>query len=75
MNKKNFGVACLIFLIALVLNIQMVFAHESITVGDYEIEIGWANEPPVVGQQNAIVVNVSDTSGGEAQSVEEKSRD
>jgi hypothetical protein len=30
-------------------------------VGDYTIEIGWVNEPPIVGQQNAIVVNVSTT--------------
>jgi len=39
MNKKIFGVAGLIFLIALVLNIQMVLAYERVTVGDYEIEI------------------------------------
>jgi hypothetical protein len=73
MNKKAIWTAGLISLTALVLNFQLAFAHETITVGDYEIEIGWANEPPVVGQQNAIVVNVSDTSSGEAQPVEDVS--
>lgn len=73
MNKKAFWMAGLISLTALVLNFQLAFAHETITVGDYEIEIGWSNEPPVVGQQTAIALNVSDTSSGEAQPVEDVS--
>jgi hypothetical protein len=73
MNKKAVWKAGLISLTALVLNFQLAFAHETITVGDYEIEIGWEGEPPVVGQQNAILVNVSDTSSGEAQPVEDVS--
>jgi|KBSSwiStaDraftv2_1062776.scaffolds.fasta_scaffold285914_2 LysM repeat protein len=62
MNKKKLWIAGLISLITLTLNFQLVFAHESITVGDYTVEIGWLSEPPIVGQQNAIVVNVSTTS-------------
>lgn len=31
-------------------------------MGDYTLEVGWLSEPPIVGQQNAIVVNVSTTS-------------
>ena len=34
-------------------------AHESITVGSYTVEIGWLEEPPVVGQRNAIIVNIA----------------
>jgi hypothetical protein len=71
MNKKLFVSACLMALIALLASYQIVLAHETITVGDYEIEIGWLNEPPVAGQQNAIAVNVSNTGGGEAQPVED----
>ena len=59
--KKRFVVACLAVLIVVLSSYTIVFAHESITVGDYTIEIGWVNEPPIVGQQNAIVVNVSTT--------------
>ena len=71
MNKNLFMSACLIALTALLAGYQTVLAHETITVGDYEIEIGWLNEPPVAGQQNAIAVNVSNTGGGEAQPVED----
>src|SRR6266540_1919030 len=73
MNKKNLAVAGLVCLIALVLNFQLVLAHESVTVGDYTLAIGWMNEPPIVGQQNAIVVNVFNTSSGNEVPVEDVS--
>lgn len=62
MNRKAFVPACLIALIAVFLSYQTAFAHEEITVGDYSLEVGWVNEPPIVGQQNAIAVNVVTTS-------------
>ena len=62
MKKRFFVTACLIALVAILTSYSIVFAHESVTVGDYTVEIGWVNEPPLVGQQNAIVVNVSTTS-------------
>ncbi len=73
MSKTVFGTAGMAALIALALVFQPAFAHESITVGDYEIEVGWVDEPPIVGQQNAILIIVSNTSGGEAQPVEDVS--
>lgn len=65
MNPKNLWTASLITLIALTLNFQLALAHESVTVGDYQIEYGWLDEPVIVGQQNAIIVNVLNSSGGE----------
>lgn len=73
MNRRLLITASLLALIALLTSYQTVFAHEHITVGDYEIEIGWADEPPVAGQQNGIAIGVSDTSGAEAQPVEDVS--
>ena len=73
MNTKKLWTASLISLFALILNFQLAFAHETITVGNYEIEVGWVHEPPIVGQQNAVVVNVSDTSSGDAKPVEDVS--
>ena len=73
MNKKLLITACLLAMIALLTSYQAVLAHETITVGDYELEIGWVEEPPIVGQQNAILVIVSDISAGEAQPVEDVS--
>jgi len=62
MNKKLYLPALLITLIAILMSYQIALAHQSITVGDYTLEVGWLSEPPIVGQQNAIVVNVSTTS-------------
>ena len=62
MKKNTVWLAGLLALIALAVNFQLALAHEEITVGDYTIEIGWLSEPPVVGQQNAIVVNATTTS-------------
>lgn len=73
MNPKKLWLAGLLSFIVLISNFQMVFAHEGVKVGDYEIEIGWLHEPSIVGQLNALVVNVSNTSGGEAQPVEDVS--
>jgi hypothetical protein len=73
MNKKKLLLAGAISLIALCSNFQLALAHESVTIGDYEIEYGWLDEPAIVGQLNAFVVNVSDTSSGDAQPVEDVS--
>jgi len=32
-----------------------VFAHKTVFVEQYEIEVGWSDEPPLVSQQNTIV--------------------
>ncbi|MEM3063975.1 MAG: hypothetical protein QW177_01220 [Candidatus Nitrosotenuis sp.] len=48
--------------VALVLAFGMVngaFAHKSQVVGNYEIEVGWQNEPPLVGHENAITVMIT----------------
>ena len=34
------------------------YAHTTIEVGHYEIEVGWQDEPPVVGILNAITIDV-----------------
>jgi len=64
MKIKSFLSACLVALIAISVSYQIVLAHETITVGDYEIEVGWLNEPPIAGEKNAIVLNISNASGG-----------
>ena len=71
MNRSSFITACSIALMALLLNFQLALAHEGVTVGDYEIVVGWVNEPPVAGQLNGIELHVSNTSSGEEQPVED----
>jgi hypothetical protein len=56
----------LVLVLALILPGSNASAHTSFLAGPYNVEIGWLNEPPVVGQANAIVVNLS--AGDQAQS-------
>lgn len=62
MHTKLFLPAFLLAIISVLFSYQTARAHETITVGDYTIEVGWFSEPPVAGQHNAIVVHVSRTS-------------
>jgi hypothetical protein len=34
-------------------------AHDSLPVGEYEVEYGWLIEPPVVGQANALTLTIT----------------
>lgn len=62
MNRNKLWMAGLAALLLVLSNVQIVLAHTPVTVGPYTVEIGWTNEPPIVGQQNAVVVNVTTTS-------------
>ncbi len=61
MKKKTFLPASLLALLMILLTFGIALAHTTVHAGNYEIEVGWVNEPAVVGQRNAVVVNVSDT--------------
>jgi predicted secreted protein with PEFG-CTERM motif len=46
----------------LILSISLVgsaSAHKSQVIGDYLVEVGWKQEPPIVGMDNAISVGIS----------------
>ena len=47
--------------IALLFSIGMIvpsFAHSTVEVGQYDIELGWGIEPPVVGIRNDIILKI-----------------
>ena len=49
--------------IALLFSIGMIapsFAHTTVEVGEYKIEVGWGIEPPVVGIRNDIVFKITE---------------
>ncbi|MCP5095664.1 MAG: hypothetical protein GY943_08945 [Chloroflexi bacterium] len=37
-----------------------VFAHTRVEVGPYAVVVGWLVEPPVVGERNAVIVEISE---------------
>jgi hypothetical protein len=61
MNRKIIIVSSLVAVMAVFITYQIASAHTTIHVGDYDVEIGWVDEPPIVGQRNAVVVNVTNT--------------
>lgn len=34
-------------------------AHSSIEVGSYTLEVGWVDEPPIVGMKNAVFISIT----------------
>ncbi len=61
MFRSTFRVRALatLTLLALLITPLAALAHEGITAGNYTIEYGWLDEPPVAGQDNAIIINIS----------------
>jgi hypothetical protein len=60
--KKAFllGSAGMILVILLTFGlVSVAWAHQTIQVGDYAVEYGWVNEPAIVNQANAVVVNLT----------------
>ena len=39
-------------------------AHTSIKIGPYTIEIGWVDEPPIVGTKNAVFISITNDETG-----------
>src|ERR671931_1609561 len=65
--KTAFLPVTLIMLIALLVfsfsNAKMAYAHTTKKFGNIQVEVGWSNEPPLVGQLNNVIVQVNQTSG------------
>ena len=54
----NYSLFAIVGLIALGFSFSFVYAHTTVEVDPYEIEVGWQDEPPVVGILNAITIDI-----------------
>jgi hypothetical protein len=63
MRNKRFAIAAVVSLLLALVVFGFVTAHTTVTNGPYNVEIGWLDEPPIVGQMNAIVLNLSTSDG------------
>ncbi len=59
MSLKKWSIAFFSVLILSLTTGGQASAHRTITSGPYNIEIGWLKEPPITGQMNAILLNLS----------------
>src|SRR5258706_5124971 len=58
MSLKRMLVLAVSLLLALLLAPAIALAHQTIQVNGYDVEYGWVNEPVIVGQANAVVLNI-----------------
>jgi len=56
----NYPLFAIAGLVVLGFSFSFAYAHTTIEVDPYEIEVGWQDEPPVVGILNAITIDVRD---------------
>jgi len=54
----NYPLFVITGLIVLGFSFSFAYAHTTVEVGQYEIEVGWQDEPPVVGILNAITIDI-----------------
>jgi len=54
----NYPLFAIVGLIVLGFGFSSAYAHTTIEVGPYEIDVGWQDEPPVVGILNAITIEI-----------------
>jgi hypothetical protein len=63
MKSKDLPIICFIIIIILFsfsLSIQQIYGHTQIQVGNYTIEAGWENEPPLLNTLNNVLVSISE---------------
>ncbi len=64
------GTAVFLALIGLTCSTHTALAHTRVEVGPYAIVVGWLQEPPIVGERNALTIEISEdeqpVSGAEA---------
>jgi hypothetical protein len=65
MNAKVALLAVVVLSLSLMTN---AYAHKAQVVGDYKIEVGWKNEPPIVGKKNAIEILVTKATSSDKKS-------
>lgn len=48
-------------------NTKIAYAHITKMFGNIQVDVGWSDEPPLVGQLNNVIVQVNQTSGKNSQ--------
>lgn len=59
-KKYNWVVLLTAVILLLLSSASLAYAHTRIEVGPYAIIVGWLEEPVIVGERNAIVIEISE---------------
>ncbi|MCK5895328.1 MAG: hypothetical protein KAG20_00910, partial [Cocleimonas sp.] len=58
LRKYAFWLAFFIAILVATVTTHDVFAHTRIEVGPYTVVVGWVEEPVIVGERNALLLEV-----------------
>ena len=64
MRSKFLIMATLLALLLAFATFFIALAHTSIEVGPYTVEVGWVDEPPLVGSKNAVFISIATKANG-----------
>jgi hypothetical protein len=59
MLRRTLSALGVVLMLVLAIRPGVASAHQTIQVGDYDVEYGWVNEPVIVNQPNAVVINIT----------------
>lgn len=65
MKKAAIALALVLALPLLLFGLEPAFAHNEVEVGNTRLIVGWGIEPPLIGELNTVVVQVTTVSDGE----------
>ena len=60
MRRFQFIIALLLTLALNVLGQKIALAHERVEIGPYVVIVGWVNEPAIVGERNALFLEITE---------------
>ncbi len=59
-TRVRLGFAAILTFLALVWTVQTAFAHTRVEIGPYTLVLGWQKEPVIVGERNALVLEITE---------------
>jgi hypothetical protein len=59
MFRRILAAVGVVLMLVLAVSPGIASAHQTIQVGHYDVEYGWVNEPVIINQPNAVVINIS----------------
>jgi hypothetical protein len=63
MKRKASGILLGLLVVVMLALPYSVWAHQTVHIGDYDVEYGWVNEPAIANQPNAVVINLTGIGG------------
>ncbi len=64
MRGKVLARALIVCGLLVVVLTSVALAHTALKIGPYTVEVGWVDEPPIVGEKNAVFISITNDATG-----------